>query len=214
MQHNFTIPDGFYDISSLNYYLQQQCILNDLYMQDADGNYVYFAEIVTNASQYAGQINAYPLPTSAQASTLGYAIPSGASWTSPTTAKTAQLVIPTTAFGDLIGFLPATYPTVIESTTQQFLSITTPQIAPVNSILIGCNLLNSPYTNPCHLFYSIPIQTQFGGLINVQNASPIFSNIASGQYSKIVIEFYDQKFEALRLHDFEVVIVLNLKKKM
>ena len=212
VQYDFTIPDGFYDISALNYFLQQQCILNDLYCLDADGNYVYFIEIVTNSSQYAGQINCYPLPTAANAAAKGWTIPPGSSWTYPISDKTAQLIIPSVAFGSLIGFAAGTFPTAVQATTQQFLSTKTPQISPVNSILLGCNLINSPYSNPCHLFYSIPIQTQFGGLINVTNSSPIFNEIASGMYSKIIIEFYDQSFESLRLHDFEVVIVLNLKK--
>lgn len=213
VQHNFTIPDGYYSVSDLNYFLQQKMILNKLYVTDANGDNYYFVELLVNENQYGVQVNTYALPTSAQATTLGYVKPSGASWDWPTTASTAQFIVPTAAFGNLIGFEPATYPSGIETTDQQFLSTKTPQISPVNSILLGCNLIASPYSNPIHLFYSIPITVSFGSLINHANTSPIYNKIAAGTYSKIIIDFYSQDYNSLRLHDDEIVIVLSVVKR-
>ncbi len=62
VEYTFTIPDGFYSISDLNYALQQFCILNDLYAIDTNGDYVYFIEILTNSTQYGAEIDCYAIP--------------------------------------------------------------------------------------------------------------------------------------------------------
>ena len=135
----FVIEDGFYSISDLNYLLQKFCILNDLYAINADSQFVYFCSLLTNASAYAAQINCATLPTSAQATTLGYTKPAGATWDWPVSAKSVQFIIPSTQFGNLLGMVPATYPPTILAIDSQHLSSKTPQIQPTNSITIGCN---------------------------------------------------------------------------
>lgn len=57
-----TMPDGYYDTSTLNAYLQFTMIKNGHYMIDDNGNYVYFLEFVNNTTQYRTQINSYKLP--------------------------------------------------------------------------------------------------------------------------------------------------------
>ena len=209
--YTFTIPDGNYTVAQLNYFLQQQCVLNNLYVTNSVGDYIYFVEILTNSTRYACQINSYALPTSAQATTLGYTKPAGASWSFPATASNAQFIVPSTAFGSLIGFTPQTIPTSPTTATVQALSSITPQIAVVNSIILSCNLIQSKYATPINVFYSIPIKVGFGSMIDITNTSPIFNNITQGYYSSIVIEFLDQHFERLVLHDFEIVLTLNIK---
>jgi hypothetical protein len=63
-------------------------------MTASNGDIVYFVEILENASLYKIQLNLYAIPTAAQATTLSYTIPSGASWSSPTTSETPTLTIP------------------------------------------------------------------------------------------------------------------------
>lgn len=74
------IPDGFYDATSLNYFLQNKCIENNCYLTDSSGSgyNTYFFEILQNSTYYGFQINVYPLPKVLPTS-LSY--PSGASWT-------------------------------------------------------------------------------------------------------------------------------------
>lgn len=212
---DITIDDGFYDVDGLNFLIQQECIKRKGYMLDGDEllettKYVYFLELRTDATRYGCQLDAHALPTNEDT----YTKPALATWNLPATDATPQLTIPTLAFGNLIGFNTGTFPATIETTTQNMLSVRTPQIVPVNSIVIGCNLINSPFSVPNHLFYSIPITNKFGGLINHASSSPIFNYISAGHYSKIVIDLYDQHFNSLRIHDNEVVIVLNIKKKI
>jgi hypothetical protein len=106
--YTFTFPDGFYDASSINAFIQQQCILNNLYMTANNGaTYIYFVEVTTNAVRYAISMNVYPIPTSAQATILGYSQPSGATWVFPGTASSPQFIL-TSAFGALVGQNPGT----------------------------------------------------------------------------------------------------------
>ncbi len=213
--YNFTIPNGYYSVSDLNYFIQQQCLLNNLYMvSTATGNPIYFVELVINSSRYAVQINSYVLPTSAQATTLGWTIPSGASWTAPTsTAKNAQFVIATVAFGLLLGQVgPITLPASVGATNVQYLSTITPAISVVSSLMMTCNLVNSKYTIPNNFLASVPLTNSFGSLIHLNNGSScVYTDVIPASFNTIEVQFYDQLFNPITLHDLDVVITLSLR---
>eukprot|EP01032_Pedospumella_encystans_P022446 gene22446-25427_t len=92
---NIVIPDGFYDATSLNYFLQNICIANNLYLTDSTGSGIntYFLEVLQNSTYYGFQINIYPLPQR-MPQTLTY--PSGASWTllNNSNVYTPQVILP------------------------------------------------------------------------------------------------------------------------
>lgn len=131
--YNITFPDGYYSANDISSFIQDFCVKNTLYMIDsATLKYVYFLELVTNSVRYAIQVNIYPIPTSAQATTLGYTQPSGATWSFPATASTPQMVI-NSAFGSLIGQEAGTYPSSVQTTPQNILPTKTPVISPVDT---------------------------------------------------------------------------------
>ena len=68
----FTLPDGFYDIDSLNASIQQVCITNGWYLIDTNGNNYYYIVLSTNTNYYKIQLLVMAVPTS---------LPSG--WTQP-----------------------------------------------------------------------------------------------------------------------------------
>ena len=92
---NVTIPDGFYDATSLNYFLQNICIANNLYLTDSTGSGIntYFFEILQNSTYYGFQLNIYPLPQK-MPQTLTY--PTGAAWTllNNSNVYTPQIILP------------------------------------------------------------------------------------------------------------------------
>jgi hypothetical protein len=190
--YTFTLPDGYYSVTDLNSFLQQQCILNKLYVTSSTGNYVYFAEFQTNAVRYAVSTNLYPIPTAAQATTLGYTIPSGATWTFPAAAACPQFTI-TTGFGALIGLSAGNYPSSATSTTAvQQISNITPNINPVNSYVLTCNLVNSNVSIPPTILFSIPINAGIGEQLNFNPSQIVFNRIAPNVYSFIRIQVLDQ----------------------
>ena len=212
VQYNFTIPNGIYSIADLNSYIQSQCITNKLYMLNASSQYVFFVELVTNANAYASQINNYALPTTAEAVTLGYTIPAGASWTAPATASVPQIII-TEGWGKLIGFLAQTLPTSVLAVDTSTLSSFTPQIQAVNAIILGCNLITNEYSLAQNAFYSFPLNVASGAIIDVKNNSGVGNSIRAARYDRLILEFYANDHSILRLVDFELTVVLNIKKK-
>jgi hypothetical protein len=209
--YTFTFPDGYYSASDMNAFIQQQSILNNLYMTTNNGStYVYFVEITTNSVRYAISLNVYPIPTSAQATTLGYSMPSGATWSLPSSAQCPQIVI-NTAFGALVGQTAGTYPATIQSTAVQTISSITPIISPVDSYILCCNLINSKLTIPVDVLYSLPISVSLGQLISVSPSQFLFNDIDPNTYSNITISFYDQLFQRLQMNDKDVVITLAIQ---
>jgi hypothetical protein len=201
-----TMPDGFYDISSVNSYLQSQFIANGLYLVDGDGNNVYYAEFVTNGNYYTVQFNSYPVPTALPA---GYSNPAG--MTFPVAAETPQLVVAANDFRYIIGFEAGTYPSVVQATNYSVDSTFTPQVSPVQSMIMLCDLLGNQYANPNTVLFSFsPANTQFGSLIDIKPAEYSFTQVVDGSYNKFRITFVDQSFNALQINDTNLVITLLL----
>ena len=206
----FTIPDGYYSASDLNSFLQSQMYSNNFYTTSNNGtNVIYFYEIVQNSVRYSIQLNSYYVPTSANATTLGYSQPSGATWAYPASNKTPQLTFGT-AFGSLIGMTAQTYPATVQSTNQSQISTITPIISPVNSYILTCNLINSKYSIPSNVFFSLPLNGSLGQLISYVAPSVVYSDIAPNTYNNIVIQMYDQNFNKLELKDNEIVLTLAI----
>ena len=211
VSQTFTLPDGYYSADSLNFYLQSKMFENKYYVTSNSGTNVhYFYEIVQNAVRYGIQLNSFFLPTSAQATTLGYAQPSGATWVYPASNQTPQLTFGT-AFGNLIGFNQQTYPASIQSTNQSIVSTKTPNISPIDSYTLTCNLINSKYSIPSNVLFSLPLSGSIGTLITHSTGEIVYSDIAPNVYNNIVIQFYDQLFNRLDLRDKELVLTLAIE---
>ena len=206
----YTISDGYYSASDLNYFLQSKMYADNLYATTNSGtNVVYFYEIVQNSVQYAIQLNAYYLPTSANATTLGYSQPSGATWSYPASNACPQLQFGS-AFGSLIGFAAQTYPSTAASTNQSKVSESTPNISPVDSYILTCNMINSKYSIPSNYFFSIPLTGALGSLITYSSSSLVWNDVAPNVYSNMVISFYDQLFNRLEMKDREIVLTIAI----
>jgi hypothetical protein len=114
-----TIPDGIYEIAQINAYLQYIMIKNGHYLIDANGQNVYFVDMIVNPTKYAIQVNTYPVPTSAlwtlNGATGQYVGNTGtiyAGWTTPLAntagGSSAWAGFPTTTYNPVIVF-PANF---------------------------------------------------------------------------------------------------------
>ena len=102
------IPDGFYTTTSLNYFLQQFCITNGLYLVNGSGQNVYYISIQYNSYQYGNQIMTTLVPTSLPS---GFTSPSN--WVGfPSVSRTPSLEILNNNFGVYLGFTTGLYPTL------------------------------------------------------------------------------------------------------
>ena len=206
----YTISDGYYSSSDLNYWLQSKMYADNFYVTSNSGtNVIYFYEIVQNAVQYSIQLNSYYLPTAANATTLGYSQPSAATWGYPASNACPQLQF-NTAFGNLVGLSAQTFPSTAASTNQSIISTQTPIISPVDSYILTCNLINSKYTIPSNFFFSLPLNASLGSLVTYNASSVVYNDIAPNIYTNIVISFYDQLFNRLEMKDREIVLTIAI----
>jgi hypothetical protein len=223
---NITIPDSYLDCAGINAYLQSIMYTNKHYLTNADGNIIYLLEIVVNQARYAYQINSY-LISSTIATANSWTIASGATWVLPTNSILPELIIPATNMATLIGFTAGSYPnTTITGTppaqtqspaytaSYSALSSTAPQII-VNPTYFGtCNLVYNKLAIPSQLIYSLTIEgTGFGSLYTNQISSPVFNEIADGQYTYLRFSFVDSSGSYIRFNDPNTMILLIIKHK-
>jgi hypothetical protein len=214
VEYTITIPDGYYEISDLNSYFQSIMIANTHYMTNSAGQFIYFLEFVVNTSRYAVQINSYPLDADIQ-TTNGYILPTGATWSVPTTSTISQFKVNTSGFGEVLGYEIGSYPsTQVGSTTLSFLSSKAPQITPYSSILVSCNLVNNRAVIPSNILSSYtPLGTSIGSLFTFEPNYLQFADVEDGQYTQLVLEFRDQLNRSIIIRDPNMLISLYTETK-
>jgi hypothetical protein len=215
--YNVNIPDGFYSIEQLNAYLQNVMITNLHYMvSSATNNNVYFLSVVTNPSLYACQINSYPL-SSAYATTKGWTLPSGATWTIPSITSIPSIIISSNKFTDILGIRSGTYPvtsgalntSLIYSKTSDYC----PQVSPTNSLMVRCNMVSSKYGAPNDIITSFAPNVTFGSLIDYKVSSFGYNSIYKSIFSGFTITILDQDLRDIKIIDPSIVITLLIREK-
>ena len=205
----FSFPDSFMSIETINYFLQSQCILRNWYAIDADGLYVYFFNLASNSSTYGADIVFTELPSAAEATALGYTIPTAATWVWPTASTTMEFAF-SQEFGKLIGFEAGTYPGVTTDTVSVS-NTKTPAISTTQSIIVSCNLVSNEFHSGRSVA-SIPLTAAFGGLISY-SAGPqdLPASVGAATYAGIRLTFQNQAYEYLDLlRDPDVVFRMVL----
>lgn len=198
---NIAIPDGYYSFDDINSFIEQQCIINKLYCTTSTGDYVYFINVSANAVRYRSQIDVYPIPTSATATSNGWSLPSGASWSFPVTAATPQLII-SSGLKSLFGFsLQTSFPVTVGSTSSSTLGDIYPTISPIFSYVFTCNLVNSAISIPSGVFFQLPVTASYGGLIEANVSQNSSVTIQDGSYNDVTIQLWDQDFNPLSFQD-------------
>ena len=314
-----TIPDGFYDINTLNDYLHFVMIQQGHYLLNTSGDYFYFLTFVINPSTYQININAYPMSlatypvasytigdyTTATITTSSPATP--VPWSRPTASITPMIRILSNNFRNIVGFQAGYYPqgqtgfaTTVPTTSlaqatitnspatttfsitsivataltttgspallagmvisgtgitpgtyivsgsgnswvvsvsqtigaitgtfysmsatqspsysviQTFGSSSVPQVSPLSSYLITCNLLNNNYAIPNSLLFSFSPQGAFGEQFTVAPNQYTFIDIQPGQYNSFEVSFLDQNNVPTTLQDNNLVILLVIMDK-
>jgi hypothetical protein len=216
--NNVTIPDGHYSVASLNAFIQSVLVSNLHYLiQVSNGNFIYLIQIQENPVYYAIQLNEYlsPLPATIPAT---YTYPVGAAWTVPVVATTPQLTVfnyAVSTFGSLIGFLAGSYPATFPyASTFSAVSNTTPQIQPISSVVLTCNLITNPYSTNSRALYSFGIpNTDFGQQILVTPPEFTYNRITNGTYNEFIVEIQDQNGLPIQMLDPQMTILLTIKDR-
>ena len=207
--YNWTIPDGYYSLSDLNLWLQQQFIINKLYCVNSNNSQnIYFVQFQTNSVLYKAQIDVYFMPSSANATLYGYQKPEGATWNFPASNLMNKITI-NSNLKPYFGFsTQTTFGEISPTQNMNYLSDITPTISPVFSIYIGCNLIVSEFNQIANLFSQFPISAAYGNLIKIESTIDSQISIKEGIYSDIIITLWDQENNALQFQDNDLTLFL------
>ena len=205
-----TMPDGFYAIADMNSFMQAQLYSLGLYLMQSNGSIWYPVTLVTNSTYYSVEFDLQTIPAT---------LPSG--WTNPagvlfhsvvpaSPAVTPQIVIPNTSIPQIFGISAGTYPATPATAAVSVLSSFTPQVTPVQSIVITSNLINNRVATPNNVLYSFsPSNVSYGSNIYSQ---PFVTNISvcPTTYQYIQLEFWDQSMNPLQIKDSNICVSLIL----
>ena len=206
------LPNGGYDVSDVNTYLQSVMIKNGHYLINANGSYVYYITMQVNPSLYSTQINFLPLPSSLPLN-----------WVNPSSTTTAmngfapQFGISSNAFTKWIGFSSAgLYPAASSTGTFSYFSNSCPVINPVSAVTITTNCI-------CTKRGAVPnnILTGFSGggvtftsNIFYQPSNLIFSDMNDGFYQQLIFNINQQDgVTPLGLIDSAIVLNIAIQDK-
>ncbi len=202
------IPDGYYSYDEINALIEYYLIQNDWYYV-FNNVAIYPISVLENAPRYKGQININPIPSQAQATSNSYILPTGATWTFPSTPQTPQVTL-SSGLGKIFGFSKnLVFPPTIQTSAYSYVSDITPIVSPIYSYIITCNMINtdiSPFNN--NVLGQIPINNSFGGLISYNTYVNFPIDVHPSKYNQLVIKFLDQDLNNIFLNDPEITLIL------
>jgi len=239
--YTITMPDGLYEIVTINQFLQFFCIQNGLFMISPSGAYVYFAEWTVNTSKYAIQLNLYPVPSLAYfTSTL-----SPAGWTLPVanavtgvgefagfpTPVSGNGLIPFvffknttnnyfTNFYKIVGF-PSDYSTATDPTAiaslgadnYSVISTTAPQVQPNPTLYIALSNIENNMATPSSIIGVVSPQVNYGELISITPPQFAWNKMLGGTYNNLRLTFLGSDRQPIQLLDPTMTITLVIRDK-
>ena len=225
--YTITIPNGLYNISDINFYLQWTMINNGHYLVNNAGENVYYAELVVNANRYAIQINTYLMPI---ALPVGWTNPAGLVF--PTQSFNPVITIPAN-FSNIIGY-PANFTTngnvnnayvapVASSSnnyvtknalgTLSYLSNTAPNVQPNSSIFLSISNINNPYSQPSSIIYSVTPTVNIGEQVIERPPNFMWNKMIDGTYNELRLTILGIDKSPITLNDPNMTILLTIKDK-
>lgn len=223
--YTITIPDGLYEVSTLNQLLQFTMISNGHYLINSSGQNVYYAELILNPSRYAVQINTFLFPTSLPATFTqpanfpGYPTQTfNPVITQP--AKINQILGFTAGFATDAntnnGYTPPSGQDLISKLsngTLSYLSTTAPNLQPNSSILVSVSNIDNQYAQPTSVLYSIVPSVAFGELISEKPPQYAFNKLIDGTYNQLRLTFLGTDLQPIKINDPNITILLVFKDK-
>ena len=226
--YTITIPDGLYEIASLNDYFQFVMVQNGHYLISDTGQYVYYFDMSVNVSRYAVQLNTYKVPNSLPA---GYTAPANFAGF-PTETFNPIITFPS-LFNDIVGYTPINGVAFSSSSnvgdvyvppltspnseskngfgTLSYLSNTSPNVQPNSSLLLSISGISNHYTQPSTIAYSISPTVAIGQQIIEKPPNFVWNRLIDGTYNELVVKFLGVSNKPINIRDREMTIILTIK---
>lgn len=220
--YTITIPDGLYEVATLNQLLQFSFIANGHYLVDSGGANVYYAELLVNPSRYAVQINTFSFPT---------ALPTG--WTNPAAVPfppqtfNPSIILPANV-NEILGyivnfttdlninnaFVPPVSPYVskLANGTLSYISTTAPNVQPNSSLIITLSNIDNQYAQPTGTCYTIVPSVAIGDVINEKVAEYIWQRLIPGTYNQLTVQLLGTDLNPIKINDPSMCFVFVIKE--
>lgn len=225
--YTVVIPDGLYEISAINNFIQFFCIANALYYTIGGLNYYPF-EILVNPNRYAAQLNTYFIPNTLP---VGATIPVGFPGF-PTTSINSTVTFPA-RFNELIGYpvnfasasniggsavfgtptASSNYASKNAANTISYLSNVAPNIQPNSSIFLVMSNISNPYTQPSGVIYSLNSNVGIGELIDEKPPNFMWTKMIEGTYNELRLSFLSSTLQQILINDPNMTILLTIRDK-
>lgn len=202
IEYPVVLPNGFYTIADINNFLIGIMTINNHFILDPDGRPIYFLKIETNSVYYAVQLTEIIIPNLG----AGFSFPNGIF---PTNLHPFFKILDND-FTKIIGFNAGIYPNVNNNSTQSQLSTFTPQVSPVSTIFMTCNLLDNDLNVSNNILFAYTQSSRFGEIENFHPSISSHSKVKDGTYTDCVITFIDQNFRPIEFEDSATTIILNV----
>jgi hypothetical protein len=206
--YTITLIPGFYAVSDLNAILQNDMNTRGLYTLSASGQPYYYLSFVANPVYYAVTLTSLPVllpPGGSNPNTL------------PLSGYCPQLIFNATNFNLLLGFSASTsYPPSATLTTEyQINSTQCPEISPVSSCQVTCNMANTTvYNTVGNVIYQFsPNGQTFGSQVQIQPTVFQWYPILDATYAYLQLSLTDQNGVPLGVIDPSITATVNIRKR-
>jgi hypothetical protein len=204
IEYYVVLPVGFYEITDITAYLQYIMSINNHIMTNIEtGSITYFIDLVVSNTLYSIDILTYPIPTS---------LPDGfsSSITFPSVPKNPILKLPS-AINDILGY-DADFQTDAASEIKTYNSTKAPNVSPDSSVLIVCDQVQNPFSN-LGVLYAISPSVSIGSLIVDKPSYPIYSNLKSGFYNRLIFRILSSKtYKPMEILGPEMNFIFSIKE--
>lgn len=211
-----TIPDGAFNITTLNNFLQYYFIKNNLYItNNTSGVNTYYASFSVSPSSYKIQINTSVIPASLPSGYTSGGTNMNNAFTNSGGLKHMQFtILSTNNFKDIIGFNPGTYPTNATGNPSTYTkeSDYIPNVNPISAVQMRLSCAYNPFSSNSNLIHVF--SNKDANIGEQIDASPleIMYVPCNGSHKEIVLSFYDQAGRPLELLDSNIVVKVLFKK--
>jgi hypothetical protein len=210
--YNIELPDGNYNITDIQSYLEYICIQNNTYLKDDTGTNVFYLFMEVNAVSYRIQLNSRNVPTSLPA---GWSNPGAIALPSAANENPQFIFASSSSFNSVVGFDTGTYPTLASGNVPySVLGSVAPNLSPVSTGIVSCELIYNKVANSSTSFYSFSAtNTPYGEQIEVKPAEFAWVDCIPASKNHFHVVLLDQEYNNLKLNDPDVTIILYLRDK-
>lgn len=205
-----TIPDGVYEISDLNNFLQFTFIAAGFYLINAAGQNVYYAEFLVNPTKYSVDIICFPVPTALPA---GFTQPAG--WVYYGAVLYTPIITTPANFNKIMGQV-AGFSTTGGFNLAGTVSVTSsstvaPQVQPNPTLFLSMSGIQNIYANPSSLIYSVTPTTAVGTQIVDAPNEYSWSKLLEGTYNELRMRFLGTDLGQIKILDPTMTITLLIR---